>query len=267
MIRLKILSTLFVFLGIAYAVDRQVPAGFIDFTHVTSGPTAASGHKNLYFKSSDGLLRSKNSSGTEITYSVEGTIVNASLTGSAAITNANLAAMADLRIKSNISGGSAVPADNTLSAIIDAAIGSTRGAVLYKGASGWAILSPGTSGFALTSNGAGADPSYQATSSPSAISILTKTADYTVQTSDYNSSKELVVLCNPSSASIAITMIAASNSGYRTLVKNIGSQNCVVTRAGSDTIEGDTTATISPGGVPYNAAEFISDGSAKWYVF
>lgn len=40
-------------------------------------------------------------------------------------------------------------------------IGSTRGSILYRGASGWAILAPGTSGNVLTSNGSGADPSYQ----------------------------------------------------------------------------------------------------------
>lgn len=40
-------------------------------------------------------------------------------------------------------------------------IGSTRGAILYRGVSGWAILVPGTLGDVLTSNGAGADPTYQ----------------------------------------------------------------------------------------------------------
>lgn len=40
-------------------------------------------------------------------------------------------------------------------------LGSTRGAILYRGASGWAILVPGASGYVLTSNGAGDDPTYQ----------------------------------------------------------------------------------------------------------
>lgn len=39
-------------------------------------------------------------------------------------------------------------------------IGSTRGSVLYRGASGWASLTPGSSGTFLKSNGAGADPSW-----------------------------------------------------------------------------------------------------------
>jgi hypothetical protein len=48
---------------------------------------------------------------------------------------------------------------STISALVDA-IGSTRGSVLYRGASGWAALTPGASGTVLSSNGAGADPSY-----------------------------------------------------------------------------------------------------------
>lgn len=50
---------------------------------------------------------------------------------------------------------------NTVSELLDL-IGSTRGSILYRGASGWAILTPGTATHVLTSNGAGADPSYQA---------------------------------------------------------------------------------------------------------
>lgn len=51
-------------------------------------------------------------------------------------------------------------------------VGSTRGAILYRGAAGWAILAPGTSGHVLTSNGAGADPSYAASSGSGGIVLL-----------------------------------------------------------------------------------------------
>jgi hypothetical protein len=40
-------------------------------------------------------------------------------------------------------------------------IGSTRGSILYRGASGWVILTPGTVDYPLVSNGAGADPAYE----------------------------------------------------------------------------------------------------------
>ncbi len=39
-------------------------------------------------------------------------------------------------------------------------IGSTRGSILYRGASSWQALSPGAKNSALMSNGAGADPSW-----------------------------------------------------------------------------------------------------------
>jgi hypothetical protein len=73
-------------------------------------------------------------------------------------------ATTDATNAANISSGNLPAARITtnLSSAIDSAIGSTRGSILERGASGWAILAPGTSGNALVSNGTGADPSYQA---------------------------------------------------------------------------------------------------------
>lgn len=82
-----------------------------------------------------------------------------------------LAAIADDRVMANISGSSAAPSAATLSDVIDACIGSTRGQILYRGASAWQALAAGTAGHVLTSNGAGADPSWQATGA--AVSIPT----------------------------------------------------------------------------------------------
>lgn len=52
----------------------------------------------------------------------------------------------------------------TLSAALDAALGSTQGNILYRGASAWAVLAPGTAGHILTTGGAGANPSWAVTS-------------------------------------------------------------------------------------------------------
>lgn len=41
-------------------------------------------------------------------------------------------------------------------------IGTTRGSIVYRGASAWLPLTPGTSGYYLKSNGTGADPSWAA---------------------------------------------------------------------------------------------------------
>jgi hypothetical protein len=72
--------------------------------------------------------------------------------------------------------GSNQSAPVTFSAAIDAAIGSTRGSVLERGASSWGIVTPGTSGFPWVSNGSGADPAYQAlTAAGIANSTITNT--------------------------------------------------------------------------------------------
>ncbi len=94
------------------------------------------------------------------------TVSPSPLTGTGTI---DLPAIASHDVLSNITAGSAAPIANTLTATIDAAIGSTRGAILERGASGWQVIAPGTSGFVWTSNGAAADPSYQALAAVTSI--------------------------------------------------------------------------------------------------
>lgn len=73
---------------------------------------------------------------------------------------ANLATIANNSVLSNISGGAAVPAANTLTAIIDSTISSTQGSILYRNASDWVALGPGTAGYALRTAGAAANPAW-----------------------------------------------------------------------------------------------------------
>ena len=75
-----------------------------------------------------------------------------------------------------LGNGSAQPAASTLSAAIDAAIGSTQGDILYRGASTWAVLGPGTSGQFLETLGAAANPAW-ATASGSGTVGSCSTAD------------------------------------------------------------------------------------------
>jgi len=84
-------------------------------------------------------------------------------TGAGPITGAgavSLAAIASLSLLANTSGASAAPVPTTVSALLDAALSATQGAVLYRGASGWAGLAPGTSGQVLTTSGASANPAW-----------------------------------------------------------------------------------------------------------
>lgn len=80
-----------------------------------------------------------------------------------------LAAIANDSLLANTAGSSAAPVPTTLSALLDAAIGSTQGDVLFRGASAWSALAPGTSGQVLTSGGAGANPSWAAAAGGSSV--------------------------------------------------------------------------------------------------
>jgi hypothetical protein len=79
-----------------------------------------------------------------------------------------LTSVANGSILSNLSGSTGVPAANSLSSILDARIGDTRGTVAVRGVSGWTALTLGAAGTTLQSNGA--DLVY-ATSSPGAGSL------------------------------------------------------------------------------------------------
>lgn len=80
------------------------------------------------------------------------------------VTNAMLAQMTSMTVKSNITGSTANAADNSMSSILDAFFSSTQGSLLYRGASAWSALGPGTSGQVLTSQGASANPFWNAAS-------------------------------------------------------------------------------------------------------
>jgi hypothetical protein len=71
-----------------------------------------------------------------------------------------------------------IPLDEAVSAQLDD-ISSTRGSVLYRGASAWQALAPGTSGQFLRTNGAGADPSWAAASGGSGGGAWSLDSSYT----------------------------------------------------------------------------------------
>lgn len=69
----------------------------------------------------------------------------------------SLASIADHTLLANISGGSTFPSSTTLTALIDNAIGSTQGNILYRNSTAWTVLAPGTSGQFLQTLGAAAN--------------------------------------------------------------------------------------------------------------
>lgn len=73
------------------------------------------------------------------------------------------------RVAGRNSAGAGSGEEITASQLMDW-VGSTRGAILYRGASGWAILIPGNLDYPLVSNGVGADPAYEQLNLASAVS-------------------------------------------------------------------------------------------------
>lgn len=55
--------------------------------------------------------------------------------------------------------GNAVSGES-LSNLLDSAVGSAQGAILYRSSSGWVVLPPGTSGYVLQTGGASGNPSW-----------------------------------------------------------------------------------------------------------
>jgi hypothetical protein len=74
---------------------------------------------------------------------------------------------------------------------------------------------------------------------------------------------DAVILCDTTAATMAITLPAATvKILYK--VKNLGANTCTISRAGSDTIDGGTTAVLRN---QYEAIELASDGTSTWSVF
>lgn len=96
-------------------------------------------------------------------------------TGGADITTTgtiSLAAIANGSLVANTSGATAAPVATTLSAMLDAALSATRGAVIYRGNAGWAALLPGTSGKYLKTAGVGADPLWDSPAGAGTVTDL-----------------------------------------------------------------------------------------------
>lgn len=109
--------------------------------------------------------------GTAIYYATDTGAISV-WTGSAWTTIGVISNIASNNILANITGGSAAPIGNTLTAVMDAVFGNTRGEVLYRGATGWAALAPGTAGNVLTAGGAGADPAWAAGGAGGSSSVM-----------------------------------------------------------------------------------------------
>lgn len=167
-----------------------------------------------------------------------------------------LAAIADDRVLGNISGGSTAPTAITGSDVLDM-IGTTRGSVLYRGASGWSALTPGTSTYVLTSNGPGADPSYQQLGS-GLVLLSTVTAsnsasvsfNSTYLTSTYKSYKIVFDGVAPTNLTdVSFILQISTNNGSSYITSGYNNQGTVSSLTNGVDIYGDLVRNNDGGGV------------------
>lgn len=134
-------------------------------TAVSDGNVSYVGHAHTasdvtdFTEATQDVIGALFSSGTEFTYTYNDAANTFVVTlSTAGIANGKLANMAAHTIKANVTGSSAAPVDSTLSAILDAELGSTQGLFIVRKGTGWSVIGPGTTGQVPTSQGAGADP-------------------------------------------------------------------------------------------------------------
>jgi len=86
-------------------------------------------------------------------------------------------------------------------------------------------------------------------------SVLLKTGDYTIAVTDD------AVIYNKATA-VTATLPAATGSGVQLKIKNVGAGACTITRAGTDTIDGETTQTLQQ----WEGVTIIDYASGLWAV-
>ena len=94
------------------------------------------------------------------------------------------------------------------------------------------------------------------------ITRSTKTADYTVTTSDY------LISCDTTSNAITITLAPASTTQNQIFIisdegGNAGTNNVTIETTGSDTINGESSAIIN---IAYMSLSLYSDGGTAYFV-
>ena len=109
----------------------------------------------------------------------------------------------------------------------------------------WTLLGDGGGGGSTTA------------AAPARTTVNAGNSPYTAQSTDW------AILCDTTAGARVITLPAATTVVYLK-VKNLGSNTCTINRAGSDTIDGGTSAVLR---TQYHAIDLISDGTSAWSVF
>lgn len=137
---------------------------------------------------------------------------------------------------------------------------TTAGDIIYHNGTDNIRLGIGSPGNVLTVNGGGTAPSWIAASGSSNLTVATKTANYTVTTSDQ------LLLADATSGGFTFTMpTAVGNSGKTIWFKRIDNaltNLVIIDGSGSETIDGSLTVTLYNSDQVY---QFVSDNS-NWQL-
>ena len=124
----------------------------------------------------------------------------------------------------------------TLTSVIDGAIGSTQGDVLYRNSTVWTVLAPGTSGQVLTTGGAAANPSWTSIAGAYSVPQITVYTSGSAQT-----------YTTPAGALYLLVEMVGGGGGGGAFATNAGN-------AGGNTSFGTLTANGGSGGGTSGAA-------------
>lgn len=85
------------------------------------------------------------------------------------------------------------------------------------------------------------------------------TSNYTVRAED------AIINADSTAGTVTITLTPSTIAGQTLFIKKIDSSgnNVVISRTGTDTIEGATSITLSS---QYQSRTMVSDGNGKWYI-
>jgi fibronectin-binding autotransporter adhesin len=189
-------------------------SGAHTFTGTLTGTT------NVTFPTS-GTLSTTTGTVTSVTFTGDGTVLSS--TPSSAVTTsgtvtAALASAGAYNLLANNTGSSATPTYVTLPALMNNALGSTQGDVLYQNGTTWTVLTPGTSGQVLTTGGPSANPSWTTVSGGGgALSWQSvQTSDFSAVSGDgypVNTTSGVITATLPASPTIGTTIAFIDYAG------------------------------------------------------
>lgn len=205
----------------------SIPSLVPNFTSTAAGLAPPSGGGTVNFLRADGIWAAPpgggGGSGTVTQINTGTGLSGGPITGSGTILFANVA---NNSLLANIAGSSAPPIPNTLTAIIDAAIGNAQGSILMRNSTAWVALPPGTSGQVLQTGGAGANDSWATLAGSGTVTSVglsdgSTTPLFNITNSPVSTSGTLTFTLKTQSANCVVagpSSGAAAQPGCRTMV-------------------------------------------------